>query len=246
MLKPDSLINLLVSLNPQQRTDALRSLSLDETRTILTELDNTYKEDPWLWFKEEVYTQDEATQKRLPWPDKDYLKDLVHLLRTERLLIFPKSRRMMVSWLMAAYSVWLARYHPHHAIFVQSETEQKASYITEKRCCFIEDNLREPFLRRKYRPIRTKQGTIGKISYEDTQSYIWAIPQGGSVIRTYTFSLLFMDESDFQDEGADALTAALSIAQVGGSNQIVLVSTSNGPTGICAEICRGAGFSRWT
>jgi hypothetical protein len=208
-------------------------------------MDQMYMDDPWLWFMEEVYTRDEATKAKRLWPDKVYLEDLVTILQTERLIILPKSRRMMVSWLAAAWAVYNARYFPHHAIFIQSETEDKAAFITDKRCKFIEDNLREPALRREYHPIKTTKGAVGRLAYKDTESYIWAIPQGDSVIRTYTFSILFMDESDFQPEGGDALYAAISIAQEGGTNQIILATTSNGPTGVAAEICRDAGFTRW-
>jgi hypothetical protein len=210
------------------------------------EFDEEYKRDPWLWFMNEVNTRDEATQLMRPWPDKEYIRELVHILLTEPLVCIPKSRRMMVSWTFAALSVYEARYFPNHAIFIQSETEDKAAFITDKRCAFIEDNLNEPALRRQYRPIRTTKGAIGRITYPQTESYIWAIPQGGSIIRTYTFSRLYMDESDFQAEGHEALNAALSIAETDKNSHIALVTTSDGPQGVCADICRGAGFTKWT
>lgn len=215
-------------------------------KSLLLEMDSLYKDDPWLWLLNEVMTVDEATQTRRPWPDKQYMEDLVTALRTETKLVIPKSRRMMVSWTMAAWSVYKARYFDNNAIFYQSETENKSAYIVDKRCCYIEQNLRETQLQRKYHSIKTNSGLIGRVTYDDTGSYIWAIPQGDSVIRTYTFSLLVLDESDFQPEGVAALDAALSIAEEGKQNQIVLLSTSNGPQGVIAEICRGAGFSRWT
>ena len=209
------------------------------------EMDNLYKKDPWLWLTSEVFTVDEATQTKRPWPDKAYLEDLFQALQTETKLVIPKSRRMMVSWSMAAWSVYKARYFPNNAIFYQSETENKSAYIVDKRCCFIENNLREKQLRRKYHSIKTNSGLIGRVTYNDTESYIWAIPQGDSVIRTYTFSLLVSDECDFQSEGVEALNAALSIAEEGKQNQIVLLTTSNGPSGVAAEICRGAGLTRF-
>jgi hypothetical protein len=216
-----------------------------ETRALVEALDDEYKKDPWLWLTSEVYTVDEATQKKRKWPEREYLKELVWVLMNENLVVIPKSRRMMVSWLFAALSVYEARYFPNHAIFIQSETEDKAAYIVDKRCSFIEEHLEEPLLRRRYKPIRTTKGAIGRMTYADTGSYIWAIPQGGSIIRTYTFSRLYMDESEFQDEGDDALGAALSIAETGKDSKIVLVSTSNGPMGVMADICRQAGFTRW-
>ena len=219
-----------------------------EVQQFLLELDEAYKQDIWLWLMNEVNTRDEATQRMRPWPNKDYLHELIDIILDPAhcLICIPKSRRMMVSWTFAVLAVYEARYFPHHAIFIQSETEDKAAFITDKRCCFIEDNLNEPYLKRKYRSIRTTKGAVGRITYEDTDSYIWALPQGDSIIRTYTFSRLYMDESDFQMEGHQALDAALSIAENNKSSKIVLVTTSNGPQGVVADICRGAEFTRWT
>lgn len=244
---PDSLIKSISSLNLEQRTKLLRSLSHQEVKQFLIELDEAYKADPWLWLTNEVWTRDEATQQARPWPDKPHLKELVHLFLDPDypLIAVPKSRRMMVSWTFAALAVYEARYFPHHAIFIQSETEDKAAFITDKRCTFIEDNLNEPILRKKYRPIRTTKGAIGRITYDETDSYIWAIPQGGSIIRTYTFSRLYMDESDFQAEGHEALNAALSIAETNKSTKIILVTTSDGPQGVVADLCRGVDFVRF-
>lgn len=242
---PASLLSSLSSLTPDQQIKLMHQMSPREIKQFLLELDELYKKDPWAWFMNEVNTRDEATQLMRPWPDKEYLRELIHIILSEQLVAIPKSRRMMVSWTFAALAVYEARYFPHHAIFIQSETEDKAAFITDKRCSFIEDNLNEPLLRKSYKPIRTTKGAIGRITYDQTDSYIWAIPQGSSVIRTYTFSRLYMDESDFQAEGHDALSAALSIAEHGKSSKIVLVTTSDGPQGICADICRGADFVRY-
>jgi len=237
------LLRKLKDLSATESRKLISGLGVAELKAFLGELDEAYKRDFWAWLINEVYTQDEATQSKRPWPDKAYLRDVAWLLQNEQLLLLPKSRRMMISWILAAYCVWKARYFPHNAVFIQSETEQKSAFIVDKRCVFIEENLAEPLLRRPFRSIRTHQGSIGRITYEDTGSYIWAIPQGEDVIRTYTFSVLFMDECEFQAEGARALASALAIAEK--KAQIILVSTSNGPTGPMAEICRASGFHKF-
>jgi hypothetical protein len=168
--------------------------------------------------------------------------DLVWCLNHENAIFIPKSRRMMASWTCSAWMVYSARYFPYNACFVQSETETKAAYLTDKRCCFIEDNLREPMLRRHYKPIRTCEGLVGRITY-DNGSYIWAIPQGDDVIRSYTFSKLFMDESEFQPEAQKALVSALPTLEKGA--QLIVASTSNGPQGILADVCRSIGFVKF-
>ncbi len=118
--------------------DAAIAAAFEESR-------RRYAADPWAWLTEQVITVDEATQRAIPWPaDKPYLREVLAALQTERLLVLPKSRRMLVTWLLAAWGVWHARHAPHHAVFYQSENEQKAAFIVDKRCHWIETHLRDP------------------------------------------------------------------------------------------------------
>lgn len=243
MTSSGSVIEFLSSLDEDDRAATLKGLSSGEVRAVLSGLDQEYARNPWAWFLNEVNTQDEATQAMRPWPDKAYLKDLVWLLDNHKGIVIPKSRRMMVSWVCAAWAVYRARFQPYHAIFYQSETEEKAAFITDQRCCFIENNLREPLLRRKFKAIKTHQGLVGRITYTDTGSYIWAIPQGDDAVRSFTFSILIMDESEFQPEADRALISALPIWEKGA--QLIILSTSNGPQGILAGICHEVGFTKF-
>jgi len=202
-----------------------------------------YKADIWTWLRDCVLTIDEASQAASPWPDRAYLRELFTFIDEHKMVVIPKSRRMMVTWAVAAWCVHKARYFPNYAIFVQSETEDKAAYVIDKRCAFIEDNLTPEALRRTYSSIRTTKGAIGRMTYRDTRSYLWGIPQGGDVLRTYTPSVLFMDEADFQPEGHQALTAALPAAEKGA--KLILVSSSNGPSGVVAGVCKEVGFLKW-
>jgi phage FluMu gp28-like protein len=213
-------------------------------RSLLAEMDTRYQSSNRDWLLEQVWTIDEASQQELRWPaDKIYLLELMDAFERYECLAIPKSRRMMVTWAVAAWAVWRARYHRNNAIFVQSENEDKAAYVIDKRCAWIEDHLEDSDLRRPYKALHTSKGAIGRMAYEGTGSYIWGIPQGGDVIRTYTFTALVMDEVEFQPEGHEALTAALAAVEKGA--KLVLISSSNGPRGVLAEICREIGFTRF-
>jgi hypothetical protein len=213
-------------------------------RALCAELDEHYKRDVWAWLTEQVWTIDEASQEVLRWPDKGYLRELVAFIDEEPMLALPKSRRVMASWTVAAYCTHRARYFPNNAIYIQSETEEKASYVTDKRCAFIERNLEEPMLRRPFKALHTKEGLVGKLTYEDSGSYLWAIPEGDEKIRAFTPSILVMDESEYQRQGSKSLIAALALAEK--KAKVILLSSSNGPLGVLAGICREAGFTRWT
>jgi len=213
--------------------------------SLLSALDEDYKANLWLWLTEQVWTQDEASQQVRRWPDKVYLQELCGFIDEEPMLAFPKSRRVMATWLVAGWCTHRVRYQPHNAIYIQSEAEGKAAYVVDQRCAFIEDHLNEPKLRRPYQALRTHEGLIGKMTYTPgTDSYILAIAEGGEKMRTFTPSVLVLDESEFQPRGHQALVAALSLVEK--KAKIILLSSSNGPIGVMAGICREAGFRRWT
>lgn len=207
---------------------------------IVQELDEAYASNPWLWARDVVMTQDEASGSSLKFPgDREYLQDLFQIFENETLIAIPKSRRVFVTWGVATYLTWRARYKKNQALFVQSETEDKAAFVVDKRCCFIEDNLPKA-LRRGYKAVRTIKGAVGQLTYDDTKSYVKGIAQGRDALRAYTPSIVFMDEVEFQQEGRQSLIAALPFAEKGA--KIILVSTSNGASGPLADIARTAGF----
>lgn len=205
-----------------------------------------YREASWNWMSDQVVTIDETRGARLPLPHKEYLKDLTQILDDpdEPLIAIPKSRRMMITWIVSLWCCWYARYHDDSLIFFQSENEEKAAFSVDKRMKFAEDNLLDRWNRRERDEWKTKEGTVGKFSYRHNNSMIWGIPQGGDVIRTYTFTAMVMDESEFQKEGANALTAALPIVENGA--KLIILSSSNGPDGILANICAEVGIRSLT
>jgi len=210
-------------------------------------LDELYRDNPWKFFCQQVRTVDESKtitgmnrDRVYNWPrDHVYLKETLKVLQNEPLVGIPKSRRMMVSWLLSAYFVWAARYQPNSAIFYMSETEQKSAFAVDKRCKFIEDNLRMPEFRLPTKTMKTKTGLVGHITYPN-ESYIWALASGGDVLRQYTATKIFIDESEFQDEAPAVVRAALPMVENG--SQLVLASSSDGPIGVLAELAEKCGI----
>src|SRR5437773_11562261 len=85
-------------------------------RSLLAEMDTRYQASISDWLLKQVWTIDEASQHELRWPaDKIYLLELMDALDAEPMLAIPKSRRMMVTWAVAAWAVWRARYHRNNA-----------------------------------------------------------------------------------------------------------------------------------
>jgi hypothetical protein len=201
-------------------------------------LDKKLAADPWRWCCQLVMTVDEAREEGLErkrrWPKHlDYLRDTLQVFRNEQFILVPKSRRMMITWLLAAYITHSARYNEHDANFVISEKEEKSAFFVDERCLFIENNLRLPEFRRETKTIRTKTGLVGRITYPEVSSYIWG----------YTASRVFVDEMEFIDEAPAIVRAVLPMIE--GGAQAIFVSSSNGPTGVIAEYCRSVRFGKW-
>jgi hypothetical protein len=54
--------------------------------------------------------------------------------------------------------------------------------------------------------------SFGKINFSNG-SIVWGIPQGGDIVRSYTPSIVFLDEAAFQPEAQRAYTAAKAAAR---------------------------------
>jgi hypothetical protein len=206
-------------------------------------LNRVYAKDCWRWLREQVWTIDEASQQSIRWPDKPYLHDMIRILDGEQMIVFPKSRRVMATWTVAAWILHRIRFFPNVHAFWQSETEDKASYVIQNRMVYIEDNLAPDQFRKKYTAIRTTKGVIGRVTFVNTKSSAWAVPQGADALRTFTPTILTMDESEFQGEGHAALVAALPFVEKGA--KLVLLSSSNGPVGVIAGIAKELGFTSY-
>jgi len=210
-------------------------------------LDAAFAKDPWRWACEQVITVDEAADRGAPtrrrWPKHlQYVKEAFQILENEQFVIFPKSRRMFITWLICTYFTHHTRYNPDVANFILSETEQKAAFCIDKRCYHIEQNLRHAEFQKNVSTLRTKTGLVGRMTY-DNGSYLWGLASTGDALRAYTATKVFVDEIEFI-ESAPALTRAL-VPLIEGGAQAVFASSSNGPTGIIAEYCRSVNFHKY-
>jgi hypothetical protein len=159
-----------------------------------------------------VVTQDEHDQekpfKKLPYEEKQYLRDLANLFLIEPLLLIEKSRQMMVTWLMIACHLWDAQFHEGRRIFFQSKKEVDANALID-RAKFIYNNYPQPYreiIHTAY-PARQPMAFL-RLEFSKQKSIIQGTPQGADVLRQYTASRIFSDEMAFQDQAEEAYIAA--------------------------------------
>jgi phage FluMu gp28-like protein len=181
--------------------------------------------DPWAAIKEQaVFTLDQTDYKKpvKPFPNRPNLEFLTREWQQHRLLLVPKSRRMMMSWLMTWLHLWMAMFHPGRSIFLVSDKEQKSDELV-RRCEFMFDNLPDgkilkPQIRSKY----------CLLEFPGLNSYIMGIPSGASQLRQYTASALLFDEFAFWSDAMETLGAARPTTE-GGGRLTIISSAQDGP-----------------
>lgn len=144
-----------------------------------------------------------------------------------------KSRQMMVSWIICAYALWRAKYHGHQLILFQSKREEDAANMVF---------TKEPYIARMSLlefglPKHLKTLTFPRCGaychlFFPNGSHIWGIPEGGTIVRSNTASLIVSDEAAFQPEFGDAFAAAKPAVLGGGQ----LIAVSSAELGAFADI----------
>lgn len=158
--------------------------------------------------------------------DAGIARDVLEAMARAGILFLEKSRDVFATNLTLGYCLWRARAFPHQLILVQSKREEDAASLvfvkepTIARLSFMEDHV-PAWLRLTTWP---RSGAYGRL-YFTNGSQIWAIPEGGDIIRTNHPSVIFADEAAFQPEFGASYTAALPAIKGGG--HYVAVSSAN-------------------
>jgi len=132
-------------------------------------------------------------------------------------LVMAKSRQVLQTWEFTALCLWDVLFHGGRLVFMQSKREEDA----------IGDECGGTGLlgRVKFMLHHVPGGKLllpryeeraNRLEFPDQRSVLWAIPEGGSIIRTHTASGIFSDECAFQPEFEDAYVSAMPCLRGGG------------------------------
>ncbi len=186
--------------------------------------------DRWRWVRECVWTQDEAdggAVKRIP--EKEYLAHVCRTFRKHPVTAIPKSRRMMLSWIMLALHLHLALFQPRSAIFVQSKKQTDSAYlIGDARMMFIYRHLPDgvpwPRVRARKNELTFSNGSM-----------VRAVGEGPEQLRQYTITAILCDEFAFWARARSSWTAIRPALQGGGTATLV----SSAAPGFFASMVEG-------
>ena len=155
-----------------------------------------------------------------PIPDKQYTRYILHECCAAPRLVLPKSRQVMVSWLLAAYGLARCLTRKHFLAIYQTKREDDSVGFID-RVHFLYRHLPEEV--RAARPANLDNST--KIEFDGTDCKFWGIPQGADIIRSNTVSLFMSDEVNFQPNARASLRAAMP--SLGKTGQGIWVSSAN-------------------
>lgn len=176
--------------------------------------------DPWAMIKDGViWTLDQVdlNQPVKRFPANPWLLPIVREWQSNNLIAIPKSRRMMISWLMIYLHLWLAVWHPGVAAFMVSESERKSIELID-RVDFILRHIPDNVM---LKPKMTRKQN--RIDFPGIDSYIMGVPEGENQLRQYTATALMFDEWAFWERPMESLAAAKPCIQGGG--RLTIVST---------------------
>src|SRR3990167_3212523 len=163
-----------------------KSKELQENEYLLCIKDPLYWLETWVWTLD-THDPDHPVKK---FPIKPYVRELVKIFTTESLLLIPKSRQMMISWLMCALCLWEGQFNYGRLIFVQSKKEQDADSLIQ-RMKFMYDFQPKFLKKRQVNPSNQGRDIYCKLHWPAIKSEVQGIPQGGDQLRMHTASLIF-------------------------------------------------------
>jgi len=161
------------------------------------------------------------------WPDQKFVLDIFLNLR---LIIVLKARQLGLTWLALAYIAWKMLFNPGFSVSALSRTENEAEELS-RRLGFIfrhlpdwlcvEGKKEHPYLP-VYVPFTTSLELIHPAGEPSTFTSFTSSPNAG---RSFTASLVLLDEWAFQQWAEEIWTAAYPTVNRPTGGQVIGLST---------------------
>lgn len=218
--------------------------SEDLTADFITYKMLQWKDDPFLWMCEQVFTVDESDRQSpiKRFPPKRYIKELIDAYFNSKILVVCKSRRMMATHVASALMLHQLLFVPYSENIIVSINEDRAKKVISSRCAkmyeFLDKRFPYPVLREGHeiRVSEMRNPSIG--------STLTALPSGSDKCRGLTITNGVYDEFAFQDNCEENLKA-LKPALEGSGCRGMIISTPKFNTKfqeLVTKVKKNAGF----
>ena len=186
-----------------------------------------------MWLEKEVRTFDphDSANAIKSFPIRPYIPPLVKAWLEEPIILVPKSRQMMISWLFVSLVLHEAQFYPYRLEAIFSKKEEDALELGE-RAKFVYENQSEWL--KEACPLDRKMRDMprGNLFY-DNGSKLRGFAQGKDQVRGYVPTTALIDEAAFQDKLRETYAACIPSCK-----RIVLVSSAN--PGFFQRLCEAA------
>lgn len=223
----------MLGLPERRRTPGDRLLSLCAPKAV-----NRYQGDFHAFLTELVWTRDEARAGLVrKFPNYPYLKDICDALIERDLLFVEKSRRVLASWVMCAFDIWICaggvdprwvnaegqkvlllsqRNRKILLAALKQKGEQSSEWFLHERIGAILEESEKRGLREAWPEFPHWESVADKITFLETNCYIAAVPEGADKLRGAGSTVVHAEEVAFWPHARASITAALPVLQGGG------------------------------
>lgn len=177
------------------------------------------------------------TEPWAPLPDKPYFRWLFERLMKLNRGFFPKSREMLLSWIVVGYCTWRCQFFPQTEVIFQSQKEDKVQDFISGRAgspgyARTLWEQQEDWMRRAH-PLAKKRSEDmpGTILAWKNGSIIRGVPSGADQIRQYHPTIVVFDEAAWLEAFRDSYDAANPV-----TSQIIAMSSAS-PSSWFGDVC---------
>jgi phage FluMu gp28-like protein len=169
--------------------------------------------NPWAMIEDGViYTLDQVDLlnpiKR--FPNDPWTQHIAYQWYTKRLIALPKSRRMMITWLMIFLHLHLAMFNEGVNVFFVSDKEDKSDELVKRAEFIIKYIPEDQMLKPRYK------GSYCYLDFPGLNSSIQGVPMGADQLRQFTATAIFADEFAFWERARETYMASIPTIQGGG------------------------------
>jgi hypothetical protein len=175
-----------------------------------------YRDDPWEFLKDCVFTLDQTDQfrpiKAFP-SDYSYLYVYVRCWQRHKRIAVPKSRRMFMSWVNIALYLWDTMFHQGRLNAFVSRKEEAADELV-RRAKFIYEHIPQDKIPKDMLPRMYYK--YNYLIFPELHSQIQGFPQGADQLRQFTFSGILGDEMAFWEDAQRMYASSMPTLEGGG------------------------------
>lgn len=143
-------------------------------------------------------------------PAEPYLGAISGYWQSNLLTLLPKSRRMIISWLLVFLHLHLAMFNEGVNIFFVSDKEEKSDELVKRAEFIIKYIPDDVMLKPQFK------GSYCYLEFPGLNSSIQGVPMGADQLRQFTATAILADEFAFWSKARETYMASIPTIQGGG------------------------------